>query len=72
MKNLLRTINVGYEIVSQGEEAVVGYNPEKDEWVAWTYMIENGKAEYCWGRYGSREYAYDCFRKKENNEYSGN
>lgn len=72
MIDLLYTTNAGYEIVAQGDEAVVGYHPGKDEWVAWNYTIRDGEVEYYFGRYGSREYVYDCFRKKEHGEYSGN
>jgi len=72
MLDLKGEVNAGYEIVTQGEQSVVGYTRGKDEWVAWNYSIRDGEVEYYWGRYGTREYVYGCFNKKENGQYSGN
>lgn len=70
--NLLGTVNAGYEIIEQGRETVVGYHKGKDEYVAWNYSTNGEDVNFYWGRYGGKEYAYQCFDKKEAGQYSGN
>lgn len=69
---LIGTTNGSFQIITQGETAVIAQkvsNPE--EFVAWSYHIEDGKPHYYWGRYGSKETAQTAFSKKERGEYSG-
>ena len=72
MQSLLGYVNAGYEIIAQGEEAVVGYNKNINMYVAWNYSIRNGEPDFYWGRYGLlKEEAVEAFRKKEIGVYSG-
>lgn len=73
-KDLVGTKNAGYLIVKQGNDAVLGFRDSKygESWVAWHYDFNSdGEANYYWGRYGGKNYAEDCFNKKEQGEYSG-
>ena len=72
--DLVGTKNQEYIIIKQGKNAVLAKTVMPligDYYVAWDYKINNGKPEYFWGRYGSKEYAEDCFNKKEAGIYSG-
>lgn len=70
-KNLVGTVNAGFKITKQGKEAVIGHRESDNMYVAWHYDINEGKANYYWGRYGNKEYAEECYYKKENGIYSG-
>jgi hypothetical protein len=67
---LVGEINAGYRIILQGDEAVLGHSENKAApYVAWHY--NKGTRDFCWGRYGTKEYAIQAFMKKEKGEYSG-
>jgi hypothetical protein len=63
----------GYTIIKQGDIAVIAecQIPYGNQYVAWHYKNNNGEVDCFWGRYGSREYAEECFEKKEKGVYSG-
>lgn len=70
--SIVGSTNAGYTIIEQGKNAVIARsNSIPDYYVAWNYWCEKGVASYAWGRYGSYEYAKECFTKKEIGEYSG-
>jgi hypothetical protein len=74
MINLVSTKNAGYTIIKQGKEAVIAYNEKAPEqYVTWSYHIENNDPSYYWGRYSNNlKHAEKAFNKKENGKYSGN
>jgi len=66
--NLIGTCNVGYEIIKQGKQSVIGYNSQRtfDQYVAWSYKLDqNNKVYYFWGHYGELEYVEEYFLEKE-------
>ena len=74
MNNLVGTNNAGFEILEQGTNAVLAVRESDGMFVSWSYHLEPKKgdweASFYWGRYGTEEYARDCFNKKERGEYS--
>jgi hypothetical protein len=73
--NLIGKVNAKYEIIKQGDIAVIGKKDMGEygtQYVAWHYKENSdGTVDYFWGRYGSQEYAEECFDKKEHGIYSG-
>jgi len=66
--NLIGTYNVGYEIIKQGKQSVIGYNSQRtfDQYVAWSYNFDqNNKPNYFWGHYGDLEHAEKHYLEKE-------
>ncbi len=71
---LVGCVNAGYEVIEQGQRAVIAKKIGKygTEYVAWHYHIEEGQPAFYWGRYGTDyELAKEAYNKKERGEYSG-
>ena len=81
MRNTMRGYYVGetvpdtsFKVLRQGLQSLLAYSEAKDEYVAWSAddLNNNGKLNCYWGRYGTFDYAKQCFDMKESGKYSGN
>jgi hypothetical protein len=71
-KDLVGTKNAGFEIIKQGQKAVIGVREADGLCVAWNYRIDrSGEPDFFWGRYGRQIYAEDCYNLKEAGKFSG-
>lgn len=69
MADLIGFENVGYKIFKQGKNAVIANREKDNQFVAWSYVMDKDCPDFFWGRYGSLEYATECYIDKERANY---